>query len=418
MRWARSPRPPTTSGTTTPAATGRPAPIGPTARRPASTTPRRSISPKSYTVTFAADPAVIQALSVDRRHRHAAVERRRADAQPHGRRRQPGPDRRRARRPCSTSVPPTIRSIVAGDDLSIQNGAHARRPLRQRRHGQRPLRQRAQRHAPRRRRRLDAHAQRGRSPTSSARLPRFARLSKRFDRQHDQRLARTGQLFDAEHHRQPVDPERLDARARRQPDARRIKTSPARPPRSRSTAPTRHSPNPARRPSPSARPPTASATIAIGTTTSGGTLTTGTGLFTINKTGTVTLGSGSNTGSLLVDGDLTINGGVLQKSNAGSTFDLAAGKDRRHPGRRPAHARRPTYRRHQSNLQPLRHQLAPRSDRHQRADNSRRLQINLTAGAALSAGGRIDVGTGAVGSGTLTVAGTSSTATGGSECSR
>ena len=68
------------------------------------------------------------------------------------------------------------------------------------------------------------------------------------------------------------------------------------------------------------------ATIAIGTTTGGGSFTTGTGLFTINKTGTVNVGSGSNTGTLIVKGDLTINGGLLQQSNAASVLDLAAGR--------------------------------------------------------------------------------------------
>jgi T5SS/PEP-CTERM-associated repeat protein len=44
------------------------------------------------------------------------------------------------------------------------------------------------------------------------------------------------------------------------------------------------------------------AAINIGTTSSGGTLTTGTGLFTINATGTVTVGSGANTGTLFCPG--------------------------------------------------------------------------------------------------------------------
>ena len=62
------------------------------------------------------------------------------------------------------------------------------------------------------------------------------------------------------------------------------------------------------------------AAINIGTTATGGTLTTGTGLFTINATGTVTLGSGANTGSLDARGDITIDGGLLQFNNQGSTF--------------------------------------------------------------------------------------------------
>ncbi|MGD9637318.1 MAG: beta strand repeat-containing protein, partial [Pirellulales bacterium] len=68
------------------------------------------------------------------------------------------------------------------------------------------------------------------------------------------------------------------------------------------------------------------AAISIGTTTSGGSLTTGTGLFTISKTGTVTIGGGANTGTLNLGGDVKIDGGVLTKSSAGSTLDFAPDK--------------------------------------------------------------------------------------------
>ena len=69
---------------------------------------------------------------------------------------------------------------------------------------------------------------------------------------------------------------------------------------------------------------TGTAAVNIGTTASGGTLTTGSGLFTINKTGTISIGSATTTGALNADGDVTIDGGVLQVY-AGN-FNLAASK--------------------------------------------------------------------------------------------
>ena len=159
------------------------------------------------------------------------------------------------------------------------------------------------------------------------------------------------------------------------------------------------------------------ATIAIGTTNTGGTLTTGTGLFTINKTGTVTIGSGANSGTLSANGDVTINGGVLQLSNAASTFDLAAGRTVAiQNGGRFTSAGPTAVDSNQT------YNVTGTSSRLEvTGTNSLSIgggaQVNLTSGAAISAGGRIDVGSGAVGVGTLTVAGSSSTATGGSEVS-
>ncbi|MEX2307004.1 MAG: hypothetical protein WD738_05400 [Pirellulales bacterium] len=66
--------------------------------------------------------------------------------------------------------------------------------------------------------------------------------------------------------------------------------------------------------------------INIGTTIDGGTLSTGTGTLTINATGTVTIGSGANTGTLDANGDININGGLLQRANSTSTFNWASGK--------------------------------------------------------------------------------------------
>jgi autotransporter-associated beta strand protein len=68
------------------------------------------------------------------------------------------------------------------------------------------------------------------------------------------------------------------------------------------------------------------AAINIGTTANGGTLTTGTGLFTINPTGTVTIGGGANTGTLNANGNVTFNGGQLVVVTPGSAFLTDAGK--------------------------------------------------------------------------------------------
>jgi hypothetical protein len=66
---------------------------------------------------------------------------------------------------------------------------------------------------------------------------------------------------------------------------------------------------------------TGAAVINIGTTSAGASLSTGTGLFTINKTGTVNLGIPGGSGSTLnVHGDITIDGGALQNNGKASEF--------------------------------------------------------------------------------------------------
>jgi T5SS/PEP-CTERM-associated repeat protein len=67
------------------------------------------------------------------------------------------------------------------------------------------------------------------------------------------------------------------------------------------------------------------AAINIGTTTSGASFTTGTDETTINKTGVVTIGNGSNTGTFNANGNISANGGLLRRGS-GSSFNLAAGK--------------------------------------------------------------------------------------------
>ena len=67
------------------------------------------------------------------------------------------------------------------------------------------------------------------------------------------------------------------------------------------------------------------AAINIGTTANGGTLTTGTGVFSINPTGTVTVGGGLNTGTLNASGDVLIDGGQLVV-NPSSAVLTAPGK--------------------------------------------------------------------------------------------
>jgi hypothetical protein len=63
----------------------------------------------------------------------------------------------------------------------------------------------------------------------------------------------------------------------------------------------------------------------IGVATSGGIVNSGAGLTRINPRGTVTVGNGANTGTLNVNGDFLIDGGVLQMS-PGSSLGLLAGK--------------------------------------------------------------------------------------------
>ncbi len=156
------------------------------------------------------------------------------------------------------------------------------------------------------------------------------------------------------------------------------------------------------------------ATIAIGTTTSGGTFTSGTGLFTINKTGTVTIGSGTNAGTLFVGGDVTINGGVLQKSNAASTLDFAAGKTVAVQGGGRLSIAGPfavdsnqTF-----NVSGTNSKLEVTGTNALTIGGG--AQVHLTDGATLNAGARIDVGAGA-GSGTLTAAGDGTSISGGSQ---
>jgi fibronectin-binding autotransporter adhesin len=159
------------------------------------------------------------------------------------------------------------------------------------------------------------------------------------------------------------------------------------------------------------------ATIAIGTAASGGTLTTGTGLFTINKTGTVTIGSGPNAGTLNLAGNLIIDGGLLQKASEASTFNLADGKTVTiQAGGRLSLAGPSTADSNQV------FNVSGASSRLEINGTSALTigggtQVNLTAGGALTAGGRIDVGNGAASAGTLSVAGSGSTATGGSQLS-
>jgi hypothetical protein len=68
-----------------------------------------------------------------------------------------------------------------------------------------------------------------------------------------------------------------------------------------------------------------SATINIGAFADGGTLTTGTGGLTVYNTGIVNVGSETTNGALVVNGDVTINGGALYVAT-GSTFSLPASK--------------------------------------------------------------------------------------------
>ena len=68
------------------------------------------------------------------------------------------------------------------------------------------------------------------------------------------------------------------------------------------------------------------ASIDVGVTTNGGTLSTGTGLFTVNATGTVTIGGSgnNNTGTLSANGNVLIDGGLLRRNRG--TFLVAPTK--------------------------------------------------------------------------------------------
>jgi hypothetical protein len=69
------------------------------------------------------------------------------------------------------------------------------------------------------------------------------------------------------------------------------------------------------------------ASVNIGTATSGGKLTTGTGGLSIFPSGAVNVGSPTTTGQLVLNGDLTINGGLLQLTNQlGQNLTVPSGK--------------------------------------------------------------------------------------------
>ena len=159
------------------------------------------------------------------------------------------------------------------------------------------------------------------------------------------------------------------------------------------------------------------ATITIGTTGSGGSFTSGTGLFTINKTGTVTIGGGMNSGTLSVGGDVKIDGGLLNKATTASTLDLApnANVTILNGGRLTA----------AGSLAAESNQMFDLSGTNSRIETTASgafaiqtgANVTVTAAATLMAAGKIDVAT-AAGTGTLTVAGEGSTLTAGSELSR
>jgi hypothetical protein len=69
---------------------------------------------------------------------------------------------------------------------------------------------------------------------------------------------------------------------------------------------------------------TGTATINIGTTESGATFSTSSGLAEINPTGIVNVGAGANTGTLNVNGDMDVDGGLLAVG-AGSSVVVDAG---------------------------------------------------------------------------------------------
>lgn len=152
------------------------------------------------------------------------------------------------------------------------------------------------------------------------------------------------------------------------------------------------------------------ATVVIGTTASGASFTTGTGLFTINKTGSVTIGNGVNAGTLNVNGNLTINGGQLQQANATSVFDLAAGKtvSLQSGGRLTLASAFTTDADQTFNLTGTNTKFEITGANALSIGNDS--DVSLAAGAVLTTGGRINIAA-AAGSSTLVVTGANSIAT-------
>jgi len=159
------------------------------------------------------------------------------------------------------------------------------------------------------------------------------------------------------------------------------------------------------------------ATISIGTTASGASFTTGTGLFTINKTGTVTIGGGVNTGELLLGGDVKIDGGALTKASAGSALDFAAGKTItiQNGGRLSIAGLAVAETNQVFNVSGTSSKIESTGTGGCTIGTG--AQVNLLAAAALNVAGRIQVAN-AAGTGTLTATGEGTTVTAGTELSQ
>lgn len=159
------------------------------------------------------------------------------------------------------------------------------------------------------------------------------------------------------------------------------------------------------------------ASVSIGTTAGGASFSTGTGLFTINKTGAVTIGGGSNTGTLQLGGDVKIDGGVLSKASAGSTLDFDVGKTItiQNGGRLSIAGTFAAETNQTFNVSGANSKIESTGAGGFSIGGG--AEVTLSSAAALAVAGRIHVAN-AAGAGTLTVAGEGSTMTAGTELSQ
>ena len=136
----------------------------------------------------------------------------------------------------------------------------------------------------------------------------------------------------------------------------------------------------------------------------------------INKTGTVAIGSGTNTGTLNVGGDVKIDGGVVNKASASSSLNFAAGKTITIQGGGRLTIAGPGVA--ETN------QIFNVSGTNSKIESTGTggftigtgTAVNVSAAAALTVAGRVHVAN-AAGTGTLAIAGEGSTFTAGNELS-
>ncbi len=157
-------------------------------------------------------------------------------------------------------------------------------------------------------------------------------------------------------------------------------------------------------------------TLNVGTSTSGAVFTSGSGAITINATGTVNIGSGTSiTGTFNANGNVTINGGVLQRVNNASAFNLASGKMMTITGGGRASFTGSGGIGGYFTAPNVIYNVAGANSRLETLGNctfdiNSASQVNVSSGGALASQYEIDIGAGAGTSGTLSVDGAGSSA--------